>query len=171
MPRHARRDLLHRVAEGLTRQRTELGIELATSCGKPISQALGEVDRAIVTFSLAADEARRFGGKVVPLDVDPRAVGMSGLVNRFPLGPISAISPFNFRSTCWPQSGSRDRGGKCARGETSAAVPPAGVPVGDPGRLRTPAGAYNVLPSPHPDRRTAGDRPRFQRSPSPEALR
>src|SRR6185436_4291536 len=59
-------------------------------------QALGEVDRAITTFSLAADEARRFGGEVVPLDVDTRGVGMNGLVNRFPIGPISAISPFNF---------------------------------------------------------------------------
>jgi glyceraldehyde-3-phosphate dehydrogenase (NADP+) len=96
MPRHARRDLLHRVSEALTRQRTELGIELAISCGKPITQALGEVDRAIMTFSLAADEARRFGGEVVPLDVDTRGVGMNGLVNRFPIGPISAISPFNF---------------------------------------------------------------------------
>ena len=49
-----------------------------------------------MTFSLAADEARRFGGEVVPLDVDTRAVGMNGLVHRFPVGPISAISPFNF---------------------------------------------------------------------------
>jgi glyceraldehyde-3-phosphate dehydrogenase (NADP+) len=49
-----------------------------------------------MTFSLAADEARRFGGEVVPLDVDPRAAGMTGLVHRFPVGPISAITPFNF---------------------------------------------------------------------------
>lgn len=96
MPRHARRDLLVRIADAMTRERQALGAELATSCGKPIGQALGEVDRAIMTFSLAADETRRFGGEVVPLDIDPRTVGYTGLVHRFPVGPISAISPFNF---------------------------------------------------------------------------
>jgi len=96
MPRYARHDLLNRISESLARLRTELGTELAIGCGKPISQALGEVDRAIITFSLAADEARRFAGEVVPLDLDTRAVGMDGIVHRFPVGPISAISPFNF---------------------------------------------------------------------------
>lgn len=54
LPRHARRDLLARVADALTRERQALGMELAASCGKPIGQALGEVDRAIITFSFAA---------------------------------------------------------------------------------------------------------------------
>ena len=96
MPRHARRDLLVRIADALTRDRQALATELARSCGKPVTQALGEVDRAIMTFSLAADEARRFGGETVPLDIDPRTVGYTGLVHRFPVGPISAITPFNF---------------------------------------------------------------------------
>ncbi len=96
LPRHARRDILARVAEALTRDRDTLGRELAISCGKPITQALGEVDRAALTFSFAADETRRFGGEVIPLDVDRRTVGYTGVVHRFPVGPISAISPFNF---------------------------------------------------------------------------
>ena len=96
MPRHARRDLLERIAQALTRDRQALAIELATSAGKPITQALGEIDRGIMTFSLAADEARRFGGEVIPLDIDARAAAMTGLVHRFPVGPISAITPFNF---------------------------------------------------------------------------
>ncbi len=96
LSRHARHDLLTRVTARLTADRKPLGLELAASCGKPIGQALGEVDRAIMTFSLAADEARRFGGEVVPIDLDSRAAGMTGLVHRFPVGPISAISPFNF---------------------------------------------------------------------------
>ncbi len=96
LPRHARRDLLVKIASALEARRAELGAAIAVSCGKPISQALGEVDRAVITFSLAADEARRMGGEVVPLDVDSRAAGMDGLVERFPIGPVSAISPFNF---------------------------------------------------------------------------
>jgi acyl-CoA reductase-like NAD-dependent aldehyde dehydrogenase len=95
-PRHARRDLLDRVARALTAERRSLAALLSADCGKPITQALGEVDRAALTFSFAADEARRFGGEFIPMDVDPRAVGMTGLTQRFPVGPISAISPFNF---------------------------------------------------------------------------
>ncbi len=96
LPRHARRDLLVKIAAALEHRRSEMGAAVAVSCGKPISQALAEVDRAVITFSLAADEARKFGGELVPLDVDSRAVGMEGIVQRFPIGPISAISPFNF---------------------------------------------------------------------------
>lgn len=96
MPRHARRDLLARVSTRIAERRAELGAEIARSCGKPITQSLAEVDRATLTFSLAADEARRFGGEIVPLDIDARADRMLGSVRRFPIGPISAISPFNF---------------------------------------------------------------------------
>src|SRR4029077_2051062 len=95
-PRHARRDLLDRVARALTAERRSVAALLPADCGKPITQALGEVDRAALTFSFAADEARRFGGEYIPMDVDSRAVGMTGLTQRFPVGPISAISPFNF---------------------------------------------------------------------------
>jgi glyceraldehyde-3-phosphate dehydrogenase (NADP+) len=152
MPRHARHDLLHRVTEALTRQRTELGIELAISCGKPITQALGEVDRAIMTFSLAADEARRFGGEVVPLDVDTRGVGMNGLVNRFPIGPISAISPFNFPLNLLAHKVAP----AIAVGSALVVKPPPQCPqlafrlgeiLADCGM---PAGAYNVLHLPIP---------------------
>ncbi len=96
LSRHARRDLLERIADRIASERQELAALMMRDSGKPITQALSEVDRAVTTFSLAGDEARRFGGEVIPLDVDPRAAGMSGLVHRFGLGPISAISPFNF---------------------------------------------------------------------------
>jgi glyceraldehyde-3-phosphate dehydrogenase (NADP+) len=95
-PRHARRDLLDRVARAIAADRRTLAALVSADCGKPITQALGEVDRAAMTFSFAADEARRFGGELIPMDVDPRATGMAGLVQRFAIGPISAISPFNF---------------------------------------------------------------------------
>lgn len=57
----------------LQSRRHALAEELTLSCGKPITQSLGEVDRAILTFSLAADECRRGGGEFIPLDVDARA--------------------------------------------------------------------------------------------------
>lgn len=147
LPRHARRDILSRTAEGLTREREPLARELAESCGKPLTQALGEVDRAIMTFSLAADEARRFGGEMVPLDVDPRTVGYTGLVHRFPVGPISAITPFNFPLNLLAHKVAP----AIAVGSALVVKPPPQCPqlafrlariLADAG---LPAGAYNVL--------------------------
>ncbi len=147
LPRHARRDLLARIADALTRERQSLATELARSCGKPITQSLGEVDRAIMTFSLAADEARRFGGEVVPLDVDARTVGYTGLVHRFPVGPISAISPFNFPLNLLAHKVAP----AIAVGSALVVKPPPQCPqlAFRLGRIMAecglPAGAYNVL--------------------------
>lgn len=163
MPRHARRDLLVRIADALTRERQSLGEELARSCGKPISQALGEVDRAIMTFSLAADEARRFGGEVIPLDVDPRTVGYTGLVHRFPVGPISAITPFNFPLNLLAHKVAP----AIAVGSSLVVKPPPQCPqlAFRLGRIMAecglPPGAYNVLHLPIPVAERLATDPRF----------
>jgi hypothetical protein len=100
LPRHARRDLLTRIAAALQSRRAELGAAVAVSCGKPITQALAEVDRAIITFSLAADEARRFGGEVIPLDVDSRAA-WTGWWSGFRWDRSVPFPRSIFRSICW----------------------------------------------------------------------
>jgi acyl-CoA reductase-like NAD-dependent aldehyde dehydrogenase len=64
--------------------------------GKPIRLARAEVDRAVVTFKTAAEEAARLGGESLPLDLTEGNEGRWGLVQRFPVGPILAITPFNF---------------------------------------------------------------------------
>lgn len=96
LPRHARRDILERTAQRLAADRQRLADLIVHEGGKPVSQALGEVDRAVRTFSFAADEARRFGGALLPLDVDPRTEHATAITARFPAGPVAAISPFNF---------------------------------------------------------------------------
>lgn len=163
LPRHARRDLLTRIADALARERQSLGEELARSCGKPISQALGEVDRAVMTFSFAADETRRFGGEVVPLDVDARTVGYSGVVHRFPVGPISAITPFNFPLNLLAHKVAP----AIAVGSALVVKPPPQCPqlAFRLGRLLAdcglPAGAYNVLHLPIPVAERLATDPRF----------
>jgi acyl-CoA reductase-like NAD-dependent aldehyde dehydrogenase len=163
LPRNIRRDLLTRIADALARERQSLGEELARSCGKPIAQALGEVDRASLTFSFAADETRRFGGEVVPLDVDPRTVGYTGLVHRFPVGPISAISPFNFPLNLLAHKVAP----AIAVGSALVVKPPPQCPqlafrlgqiMADCG---LPAGAYNVLHLPIPVAEQLASDPRF----------
>ena len=96
MPRHARRAILRGIAEGLRTGREGFACTIALEAGKPIVQARGEVDRAVVTFELAADEAMRLGGELLPLDLEPRAEGYLATVHRMPLGLIAGISPFNF---------------------------------------------------------------------------
>jgi glyceraldehyde-3-phosphate dehydrogenase (NADP+) len=96
LPAHRRRAILLAAAEGLRSERAALGQLIADDAGKPVTLALGEVDRAISTFTIAAEELRHAVGEVLPADVDPRGEGYTALTRRFPLGPIGAISPFNF---------------------------------------------------------------------------
>ncbi|HTC24658.1 MAG TPA: aldehyde dehydrogenase family protein [Gemmatimonadales bacterium] len=147
-PRHARRDLLDRIARAIAAERRGLAALVAADCGKPVTQALGEVDRAVQTFSFAADEARRFGGELIPMDVDPRATGMAGLVQRFAIGPISAISPFNFPLNLLAHK----LAPALAVGSAVVVKPPPQAPLAAfrLARILTecgaPAGACNVLP-------------------------
>src|SRR4029077_20949894 len=64
--------------------------------GKPRIYAGIEVDRAVSTFTLAAEESTRTGGEVLPLDLAPSTEGYTAIVSRFPIGVIGAIAPFNF---------------------------------------------------------------------------
>jgi acyl-CoA reductase-like NAD-dependent aldehyde dehydrogenase len=64
--------------------------------GKPLIFSRVEVDRSIYTMQTAAEETRRLSGEMLPLDAAPASAGRVGLVRRFPLGVIGAITPFNF---------------------------------------------------------------------------
>jgi glyceraldehyde-3-phosphate dehydrogenase (NADP+) len=55
-----------------------------------------EVDRAVFTFQIAAEEATRLGGEYLPLDWQESTAGRWSIVKRFPIGPITGITPFNF---------------------------------------------------------------------------
>jgi acyl-CoA reductase-like NAD-dependent aldehyde dehydrogenase len=96
LPAYERQRVLRFVAEALVARKDEFTTLLAREAGKPLKQARGEVERAIATFSIAAEESTRINGEVLPLDTAPAATGRWGIVKRFPLGPISAITPFNF---------------------------------------------------------------------------
>src|SRR5207244_4866603 len=77
-------------------RREELGRVMAKESGKPIRDALVEVDRASLTFRLGAEEAERMVGEVIPLDLMPASKDRVGITRRFPLGPAAGISPLNF---------------------------------------------------------------------------
>ncbi|HUJ79800.1 MAG TPA: aldehyde dehydrogenase family protein [Nitrospiria bacterium] len=95
-PRHRRAALLSAVAEGLRRSRDDLARLMTAEAGKPIRYAEAEVDRAVWTFTVASEEAKRLAGELPPLDSTPVGEGYLAMTARLPVGPIAAISPFNF---------------------------------------------------------------------------
>ena len=74
----------------------ELAYALCVEAGKPINDSEGEVTRLIDTFQIAAEESTRLYGEVMPLDISQRAKGYQSIWKRYPIGPCSFISPFNF---------------------------------------------------------------------------
>jgi acyl-CoA reductase-like NAD-dependent aldehyde dehydrogenase len=96
LPSHKRAAALQRTAEDLTHRHEEFARCLSTESGKPITDARREVGRAISTFTIAAEEAKRIPGEVVPLDISPGTDRHVGFVRRFPIGPVLGITPFNF---------------------------------------------------------------------------
>ncbi|MDH4143498.1 MAG: aldehyde dehydrogenase family protein, partial [Chloroflexota bacterium] len=96
LPAYERGRILRDISAGIRARREELGHLIALEAGKPIRDALVEVDRAVLTFRLGAEEAERMTGELIPLDLMPSSKDRVGITRRFPIGPIAGISPFNF---------------------------------------------------------------------------
>src|SRR5271169_1899854 len=96
LPAFERQRVLHRTAAGIRDRKEEFAHTIALEAGKPIKSARSEVDRAIFTFNIAAEETVRGYGEYLPLDWQQSTAGRWGIVKRFPLGPIAGITPFNF---------------------------------------------------------------------------
>jgi acyl-CoA reductase-like NAD-dependent aldehyde dehydrogenase len=96
LPAYERGASLRAISAGIKARREELGRTITLESGKPIRDALTEVDRATLTFRLGAEEAERIGGELIPLDLMASSKGRTAITRRFPLGPVAGISPFNF---------------------------------------------------------------------------
>ena len=96
LPSWQREQILEGISTGIAERREELSRTIALEAGKPIRTARIEVDRAVFTFSVAAEESKRIYGEIVPLDWLPGNDGREAMIRRVPLGPIAGITPFNF---------------------------------------------------------------------------
>ena len=96
MPSHLRSLICATVANKIMGRKEEVAQILSLEAGKPIAQARTEIDRAVATFTASAEEAKRIEGEVIPLDWDPLSEKRSAIIRRFPIGPVLAITPFNF---------------------------------------------------------------------------
>ena len=96
MDAHKRSDILRKVAEFIQEDREECARLIAEEASKPLKVARGEVDRTIMTYTFASEEARRVHGETIPMDAAPGGEGRVAYTVREPLGVIAAITPFNF---------------------------------------------------------------------------
>ncbi len=87
-----RGQILRRWAELILQNRQDLALILTSEQGKPLSEALGEVDIAAAYVEFYAEEARRIYGETIPTHrVDARILAL-----RQPIGVVAAITPWNF---------------------------------------------------------------------------
>ena len=96
LPAHERAEILVRVAALLEERQDETARTICAEAGKPLKAARVEAARAISTYTMAAVEARKLAGEVVPMDASQAGVGKLAFTLRVPVGVVGAISPFNF---------------------------------------------------------------------------
>lgn len=93
---YERAKALEFVSEQIAKNKEELARSIVLGAGKAIKSARVEAERAVSTFKIASEEAKRINGEIIPLDLSPQTSGRFGLVGRFPIGVIVGITPFNF---------------------------------------------------------------------------
>jgi acyl-CoA reductase-like NAD-dependent aldehyde dehydrogenase len=96
LPAHRRAEILDRVACLLRERQDEVARTICAEAGKPLKAARVEAERAVSTYTMAAVEARRLAGEMIPMDASPAGVGKLAYTLRIPIGVVGAITPFNF---------------------------------------------------------------------------
>lgn len=96
LPAYERFQILRRAADAMFARQQELGRLISLEEGKTLAEGVFEAGRAAETMELSAEEAKRLGGEVLPLDGAPGGAGKLGFTLRVPCGVVAAITPFNF---------------------------------------------------------------------------
>jgi acyl-CoA reductase-like NAD-dependent aldehyde dehydrogenase len=96
MPSYERVNALTKLATLMEARQEDIARILSQEAGKPLRDARVESARGTFTLQIAAEEARRLEGEMIPLDLMPSSKGRFGVTRKVPIGPIAGISPFNF---------------------------------------------------------------------------
>ena len=96
MPGYDRFLFLRKAAQLLNERQEDFARTISLEEGKTLAESRFEVSRAVLTLELSAEEAKRLGGEVLPLDGAPGGAGKLGFTLRVPCGVVAAITPFNF---------------------------------------------------------------------------
>jgi len=87
-----RSKILRKVAELARARSKEIGANITLDMGKPVAEAVGEVNVCAEHAEWAAEECRRIYGRVIP----SRSEGVRQFVLKEPIGVVAAFSPWNF---------------------------------------------------------------------------
>lgn len=96
MPSYKRYEILMQIASEIKKNKEHLTLVLSRESGKPYKYASVEIERAIQTFTVAAEESRRLPKEYISLDWTAAGENKEGLIKYFPIGLIAGITPFNF---------------------------------------------------------------------------
>ncbi|MCG8568432.1 MAG: aldehyde dehydrogenase family protein, partial [Desulfobacterales bacterium] len=89
---YERAGLLQTLALAIRKNQDELARLLTLEVGKPLPESKGEVNGAADQYEWYAEEVKRSAGDVIP----QRMADKRHLTIRHPVGPVAAISPWNF---------------------------------------------------------------------------
>jgi succinate-semialdehyde dehydrogenase/glutarate-semialdehyde dehydrogenase len=113
--------ILRRSADVIRERKDEIGAVMTAEQGKPLAEAIGEVDYAASFLEWFAGEAERVYGQVVP----PMNPANRVLVLRQPVGVAATITPWNFPAAMM----TRKLGPAMAAGCTSVVKPASATPL------------------------------------------
>ncbi len=96
LPAHKRAEIIRKAAAILWDRRESLTKLIAREAGKPYRYAKAEAERTVENLEYCAEEAKRIHGETIPVDAGKSGEGRWGFYERYPIGVVAAISPFNF---------------------------------------------------------------------------
>jgi acyl-CoA reductase-like NAD-dependent aldehyde dehydrogenase len=83
LPAYRRAEILLKASQELAARQEAIARQISGEAGKPLRDARIEANRAVMTFQVAAEEARRIGGEVIPLDLAPHGSNFRDLAIQF----------------------------------------------------------------------------------------
>src|SRR3954453_755215 len=92
---HERIAVLRRLAALVEQRRDHFAHQIAREGGKPLTDAVIEVGRAVDGVRNAAEELRNFAGREIPMGLTPASTDRWAFTTKEPIGVVGAISAFN----------------------------------------------------------------------------
>ncbi|GHV47103.1 aldehyde dehydrogenase [Synergistales bacterium] len=92
---YKRFEILSKAAKLLLEHEEEIAQSICAEAGRLLKESRGEVKRTALAIELAAEEAKRISGEMVPVDAMPGTESKMCFTLRVPVGVVCAITPFN----------------------------------------------------------------------------
>ncbi|MCM3761340.1 aldehyde dehydrogenase family protein [Alkalihalobacillus oceani] len=95
LPPFKRYEILLKAAEITKGRKKQIAKIMVSEAGMTFKDAMGEIERAIHTLVISAEEAKRITGEVLPVKANPGMEKRVAFTQKIPKGVVCAITPFN----------------------------------------------------------------------------